>query len=147
MIAGVRPASTVGMANDRPRVLLADPDPAHRREVTTVLALTGYHVLEVASGRMLLDAIARHRPDLADVPVVVVAGVFIDDADLARAQRALVRAGMPPVVSLPRGRVAARRLGPGAQSVIESGGSANELVHAVDYAFASMASTERASAA
>jgi CheY-like chemotaxis protein len=127
------------MANERPRVLLVDPDPEHRSQVTTVLAIAGYHVVEIPSGRMLLAAIARRPLDHDDLPVVVVGGGIVDEPDVSRTFKAVARAGVaPPVVSLPRGRLAARRLTAGVHHVIESGSSANELVHTVDHAFASI---------
>lgn len=125
------------MANERPRVLLVDPDPMQRHRVTTVLAIAGYHVVEVPSGRGLLAAIERHDVERTDPPVVVIGGAVTDDGELRRSAHALARAGRTPrVVSLPRGRLAARRMTAGRARVIESGTAVDELVHTVDHAFA-----------
>jgi DNA-binding NtrC family response regulator len=124
------------MANERPRVLLVDPDPTQRHRVTTVLAIAGYHVVEVPSGRGLLAAIERHD-ESTEPPIVVVGGAVADDGDLLRSVRALARTGRSaPVVSLPRGRLVARRMAAGRARVIESGTAVDELVHTVDQAFA-----------
>jgi DNA-binding NtrC family response regulator len=125
------------MANERPRVLLVDPDPMQRHRVTTVLAIAGYHVVEVPSGRGLLAAIERHDDERSEPLVVVIGGAVADDGELRRSAGALARAGRtPPVVSLPRGRLAARRMAAGRTRVIESGTAVDELVHTVDHAFA-----------
>jgi CheY-like chemotaxis protein len=124
-------ALSLSMANERPRVLLVDPDHDQRNRVTTVLAIAGYHVVEVASGRMLLDAIERSR---VDVPVVIVAGSVCDELDLSHVLAC--GTGTAPVVALPRGRLAARRITAG--PIIESSTAPDELVHTVDHAFAAI---------
>lgn len=101
-----------------------------------MLAIAGYHVVEVASARALRDAIERHRLD-GELPVIVVAGALDDEPELSRILADVD--ALLPVVSLPRARLVARRLTADPHAILDSGTSANELVHTVDYAFASLA--------
>jgi CheY-like chemotaxis protein len=69
----------------RPRVLVADDDPAIRRIARDVLAPAGCDVIEAGNGAAALDAARAHRPDLAIVDAMMPG---MHGFDLCRALRA-----------------------------------------------------------
>lgn len=128
------------MSTDRPRVLLAHPDMGHRSRLTAALAFAGYHVIEIVSGRALLETIARHVLDGSWRPVVVVASTSAVDPDVSRILYALARSEhAPPVVALgPCADVAGGSCGElGAMCLLDEHASATDVIGAVDSAFAS----------